>query len=297
MTETRARRSPDLPELDAEQEVDLRRYWRALVNRWWVVAGGLVAGLIVGYLLSLGGNQVYKASALVYLGQPVLGTASVQSLSTNPSIVTSDIHAEAVIHTAAAAAGLRPGELRGHVSTQTIAGSTKGVAKTGQTPLIEISVTGSLPRKTALAASSIANQIVTQLSGLTDVKIRAFKTLLSSLSTQIASNQSRITLLDNAIARSRGLTPLDKLTLVTQADNAEQTKGTLLQNQSTTQQALAFAENVERPQVIEPPVAVKTTARSTRNSMLVGAVIGILIGLFAAFLWEPVARRVRRADV
>jgi hypothetical protein len=42
-------------------------------------------------------------------------------------------------------------------------------------------------------------------------------------------------------------------------------------------------------------VARKTTAQSRRNSIVVGAAIGLLLGLAAALLWEPVATRLRRA--
>ena len=44
------------PDLEAEQEVDLGRYARAVVVRWWLPVAGLVAGAIVGYLISLGGS-------------------------------------------------------------------------------------------------------------------------------------------------------------------------------------------------------------------------------------------------
>ena len=37
--------------------------------------------------------------------------------------------------------------------------------------------------------------------------------------------------------------------------------------------------------------AVKTTARSRRNSVVVAAFLGVLIGLLAALLWEPIMRR------
>jgi len=40
--------------------------------------------------------------------------------------------------------------------------------------------------------------------------------------------------------------------------------------------------------------AAKTTARSRRNTVIVAALIGLLIGIFAALLWEPVGRIVRK---
>ncbi len=58
-------------DLGAEQEVDLGRYWHAIVERWWLPLVGLIAGALVGYLISLGGGQVWKASSNVYLGASV----------------------------------------------------------------------------------------------------------------------------------------------------------------------------------------------------------------------------------
>jgi hypothetical protein len=74
---------------EAEQEVDFAHYVRLLGTRWWLLAAGLVVGAVIGYLISLSGNQVYKATATVYLGQPYTptGGAPVQNPQTNPSAV------------------------------------------------------------------------------------------------------------------------------------------------------------------------------------------------------------------
>ena len=95
---------------DGEQEVDFRRYWEALLARWWLPLVGLVAGAIVGYLISLGGGQVYQAQTTVYLGQPysASGNIQLQSLQTNPStvrqIVTSQSSVVQAAHTTIAVA-------------------------------------------------------------------------------------------------------------------------------------------------------------------------------------------------
>ncbi len=85
----RAQRERPLPDVDAEEELELGRYWNALITRWWLPLAGLVAGIAIGYLLSLGGHQVYQAKATIYLGQPLnpTGTGQIQSLATNPSTV------------------------------------------------------------------------------------------------------------------------------------------------------------------------------------------------------------------
>ena len=40
--------------------------------------------------------------------------------------------------------------------------------------------------------------------------------------------------------------------------------------------------------------STKTTAKSRRNTVIVAALLGLLLGIFGALLWEPVGRIVRR---
>jgi len=58
-------------------------------------------------------------------------------------------------------------------------------------------------------------------------------------------------------------------------------------------QLLNLAENVESSRIIEPAAASKTTARSSRSSLLVGALIGLILGAIAALLVDPIAGRRR----
>ena len=109
---TASREASDFADLDDEREVDLRKYWNALLARWWLPALGLVAGLIVGYIFTLGGNQVYEATATLYLGQPYSGTSPLQGLATNPTYVSQVIKSEAETRKAAAAAGSSPARSR-----------------------------------------------------------------------------------------------------------------------------------------------------------------------------------------
>jgi uncharacterized protein involved in exopolysaccharide biosynthesis len=69
--------------------------------------------------------------------------------------------------------------------------------------------------------------------------------------------------------------------------------GDVLDDQLQAKQLLIQAQEIERPSVLTRAAAVKTTARSRRNSVVVAAFLGLLIGLFAALLWEPIARRRR----
>src|SRR3954451_15619862 len=132
----------------AEQEVDFGRYWRLIAQRWWLPVIGLVAGLIVGYLVSLGtSSQTYKATALVYLGQPLApdGAAPVSSAPTTLGLVSSLLTSAATVREAADRSGLKPGRLSGHITTKPVLGITAGRAGT-PAPLLAVTVTGSPPR-------------------------------------------------------------------------------------------------------------------------------------------------------
>ena len=61
-----------------------------LAARWWLPLGGLVVGAILGVLVSVGSGDVYRAEALIYLGQPFTpaGGGQIQSLQTNPKTVS-----------------------------------------------------------------------------------------------------------------------------------------------------------------------------------------------------------------
>ena len=283
--------APPQPELDAEQEVDVRRYGSLLAARWWLVAAGLVAGILVGYLLALGGGSVWKAEALLSLGQPFSpgGGTPVASFATNPRAVNEIVRSESALKQAARAAGLHVGALRGHVSTAQVGSGTGTAAR--NVPLITLTVQGAKPAKVEKAANALASIVLARTTApYVGAKIQTLKTRLASLQTRLNSEAVEIKAL-SAQTSDRQLTPLDRLTLVSQLNNVEQLYGSLIDTQSVTQQLLALALNVESATVVEPASAVKSTARSTRTSMLVGGLLGLILGALAAILWEPLTAR------
>jgi Chain length determinant protein len=268
------------PDLEAEQEVDLGRYARAVAVRWWLLLAGLVAGAIVGYLISLSGSQVWKASATVYLGQPYSVVSSVALLGpqTNPSAVNTIIHSEEAIDNAAAAAGLKPGQLRGKVSSKSIstgAGAVGGTRVT-QNPLVRVTVQAPTPRKARIAANSLARQVVDRLSGYGAEKIKL-------LQQRVAGDQAQIDAIRGA---SRAADRTSAAVFAVQL-------GQVLQDQLNAQQLLTQAKEIELPSVLTHAAATKTTARSRRNDVVVAAFLGFILGLIAALAWEPIAARRR----
>ena len=297
-TKPRARGKPEPPVLDEEQEVDLGRYWGALVARWWLPLAGILAGIILGYLVSLGGGQVYQAKAVIYLGQPLsTGGVPLQTLSTNPASVNQIVHAESVLRTVAREARVPVSELRGQISATTVSSGTPTAARAGQSPLVSIIVKGHAPGAVTRAANALAAIVVQDVSGYVNAKIKSLEALLASENHEFKSINARINELQTAVQNGQGLSTVERLLLSNQIGFAEQERTQIVTQQTQTQQLLSTARNVEQSQVLTRPAAVKVTARSRRNSMLVGAFIGLILGILAALLWDPVARVARRPAV
>jgi uncharacterized protein involved in exopolysaccharide biosynthesis len=268
-------------DLDAERDVDLRSYLAALSARWWLPVAGLVGGIIVGFLLSLGGSQVWTAKTAVYLGQPLSpsGSVQIQSQATNPSVVGTIIHSEPALRRAAREAGMPVSKLRGHVSSRPVSGA---LTKLGQTPLVLITVTGSAPRQTQIAANSLAQSVIAGTSTYVTK-------LISSLAQQVDSYTRSLTAIDQTLAKPSGLSTTDKLLLTLQ-------RGSIVDQLTNAKQQLDVAQEVELGKQQTFAAATKTTAKSRRNTVIVAGLLGLLLGIFAALLWEPVGRAVRHSS-
>jgi uncharacterized protein involved in exopolysaccharide biosynthesis len=278
------------PELDAEREVDLARWRHAIARLWWVVLLGAVVGAILGFLYSTGGGSVYTASALISLGQPVSpGGVVLQGFAQNPRAVSQITSSADAQDEAAHKAGMHPGALRGNVSIATVGTATAGATRAA--PLISLTVQGKVRSKIQDAANALAGIVVQKTTApYVGTKIATFEQVLSTTNTQLTSITSRLNALNKALAGGN-LDPLNKLVLISQIDNSEQRQGNLLDQKATTTQQLAFARNVESAKVITKAVAEKTTARSRRTSVLIGALIGLLIGAAVAIIGD---RRIAR---
>jgi uncharacterized protein involved in exopolysaccharide biosynthesis len=272
------------PDLDAEREVDLGRWRRALVGLWWVPVAGLVLGAVVGVLYSIGGSSTYKASSLISLGQPVSpGGVVIASFGTNPRAVAQITSSAAAQADAEKAAGLRSGALRGHVSISQV-GTATGAGAARATPLISLTVSGAQPKKTELAANALSRRVI-QLTTAPYVgtKIRTYGQVLKTTNSQLASINTRLAALNEAVKVSH-LDPLNQLVLISQIDNAEQRQGNLFDQKATTLQQLAFAQNVESAKVITAAKSQKASAHSRNSSLLIGALIGLLLGAIVAIV-------------
>ena len=263
-----------------EQEVDFGRYLRALASGWWLLIAGLVIGAVIGVALTLGGGKLYKAKATVYLGQPlaVSSSAQIQSLSTNPSTVSTLAHDQDVLDQISKQSGLPLKKLRAGVSTATVQGS---LSKLGQTPLVSISVQASAPRKSVTdAANELAKTVLARVSDYPNAKIAILQAQIASDKSQIAAIDKRLNVIDVASNSST-----EQLVLLTR-------RGTLSDEMQTDQLLLAQAKTVEQGKIVTFAKATKSTSRSRKSALVVGAALGLLIGALVAIA-RPGFRRER----
>jgi capsular polysaccharide biosynthesis protein len=282
-------------DLGAEREIDLGRLRAALAARVWIVVAGLVAGLIVGGLYSLSGGSSYKASTLIAPGQPLSpGGQPVLTYQSSPTTIGDIATSEAALKRAAAAAHMPVGELRGHVTTATVS-TGLGASTSRAAVLIRITVELHKPKRAEDAANALARIIQHDTTSIyVTQSIATYKAKLDSYTKQLAQLAQLISHY-NSVIDTQNLDPLNKLVLVSQLDNAVQRQGNLNDKQATVQDTLTLAETIEIAQIVEKAVAAKTVARSRRNSILVGALIGLLLGGIAAIAIDSRGSRARPA--
>ena len=268
---------------EAEQEVDFARYVRLLAVRWWLLAAGLVAGAIIGYLISLGGgNQVYSATATVYLGQPLSpsGNASVITPATNPSAVSSAVQAQSVQNSVANECHTSTSKFAKGISTAAIA--TGAATKSGAAavnPLVKVSVQAKKGKIAACAANKLAAQVVKAVGIYPAATIKNLEAQIAVDNADIKAIQSAVSSLGSSISDTNKLL----LNSTLRADQLDKT---------TNSQLLLLAKNVELPSVYTPAASHKVTARSRRNTVVIAALIGLILGALAALLWDTVVPRI-----
>jgi len=279
---------------DVEREIDLGRWKEAAVERWWLVAAGLVAGAILGAVYSLSGGSLYQASVLISPGQAFSPSgAPVQNYLSSPRGINDIVTAGDTLTRTAKQADVSLSQLRGHVTTQTVL-TGSGTTATRGTVLIEIIVQLPKVKKAEAAAEALRTIVIDETtSNYVKQSVDVLQTEISSYESELSSLTKSIATLNQAVTNTSDA--ILKAVLAVQADSAAQRYATFSNDLATARQQLALAQSVEFPQAIGGVSSGKTTARSRRNSILVGALIGLIAGAIVAIVADIRARRARVA--
>jgi hypothetical protein len=274
--------SRDAVSAAGEGEVDLADWARTVRRRWWIVACGFAVGGVVGFGFSFGGGSVYQASALVSLGQPTApGGAILQGFGENPLALTQIAESASVQTQVGEMVHMSASALRGKISVASVGSTTTAAGRA--TPLISLTVQGVTPAPTEAAANLLATILAEKTTApYVAAQIVTYERLLSTTNVELDSINKQLATLKRQLASS--LTPLNELVVVSEIDNAQQRRGDMADEQATTDQQLAFARNVESTKVITKATATKSTARSRRSSLAIGALIGLVVGVITAIV-------------
>jgi hypothetical protein len=295
-----SRRPMSTPELEAEQEVDFAKLWRALVQHWWLPAVGLVAGAVIGALVTVGHTTSWKATSQVYLGQALVGGSLAQLAPTSITLASNAVTSGQTIRAVAAQLGIPTAKLSGHVSTSPVFGET-GTKVGAPTPIMAITVSG-LPRHAALAAADALAQAAV-------VDVARFETSkLGTLRQHLAFDNAQIKAVNDRLASARAvqaqvladktLSSTDRLLGVV-SQNAVITQAltqqiALVQDSFAVQQSITLAQDIGTARVLTLASAHGSPGASRRTAVAIGAFIGLILGIIAALVWEPLVARRRQ---
>ncbi len=275
----------DCADLGAEREIDLAAAGGERSSAlWWIAVAGLVIGAIVGGLYSLRGGSNFKATALIARGQRVRPSGDAGARA------TSRVHA-AVSQIVSRCDLSGAGRERGRHAAVGSCAAMSSVAQVGSA-----GAGGDTTRRTLISLDRHRSAAEERGRGCRERRWRGSsmqQTTASYVNSRArdlpgdAGQREDAARGDHRAAeggqcracRGKKLDPLEQLVIVAQQNNAETPPGrTSIAQTTTLQQQIVFAQEVEQTQIVQTATAEKTTAALAPNSILVGALIGLLIG-------------------
>ncbi len=288
---------------DDDVEIDVGRYVRRVLARWWIVAISVVVVVGVALVTQTGSSsETWTARTLVFLGQPLSASGSPLNitLGSNPATPGILIKNDQLLARAAQQAGLKPGALKGHVSSQVLAAA---ITKANYTPLVNIVVQGLAKDKVAPASKAVADEIVTAINRYPNAQQKAYLTAFAkSQKTILANANQRLKIGTAQLNRIQQLKGIDALStrdphrerhLESERHHARRSPRSRTATPRPCRSWLRWRAASPRAQIVENPRAVRSTATSGGANIGVAVILGLVIGIVLA-LASYVVRPVRR---
>ena len=299
---------PDTPPVQPAGEVRVTEYFRRAMRRWYVIVFTVVAAVLLVFLHGVSGaTKTSAATASVYLGQPFTPTGSAILNSTplsNPSISIQYVTAPEQIAAAAKAAGIDHRSLRKHVSVIASGGAAAAASKAvtgGGPPTITITTEGPWTRlKVQTVSNTLAQSLINYANRYTTRKTNLIATRVKQEQAQMKAFQDIQARARKSIASidSSSADALSKVAAESPFVNDLTTAATqiapLAENLGNDQIALAATKDIESAQFINRAAGHAVTATTRRNSLIIAAMVGLIVGTGLALAWEALATRPRR---
>jgi hypothetical protein len=298
------------PPVQPAGEVRVTEYFRRALRRWYVIVFSVAAAVLLVFLHGVSGaTKQSAATASVYLGQPFTpGGASVINSTplSNPSISIQYVTSPRQIAAAAKAAGIDRHSLRSHVSVLASGGAASAAGKAatgGGPPTISINVEGPwTAAKAQTAANTLAQSLIDFGNRYTSLKTalvaNRVKMEKSQLATMLAvQKQARKSIATIAASNADALSKVAaESPFVTDLSTAADQIGMLTVNLTNDQVALVATKDIESAQFISQATGRKVSATTRRNSLVIAAMVGLIVGVGLALAGEALSMRSRRAQ-
>ncbi len=261
-----------------DNERTLRDYARILWAGRWVILLTAIAATLVAMLVTAVKRPTYTASSVVYMGLATTAVTGqvVPSPITTPVTALKAIKADRYVKEAAAATGIDQDRIRNGitVSVERIPGAVGGNLPTVATLRYTDRNRATAIKVANAYAKSVFGFAETGYTGVAD----AYGNLVSSVDTRVTAIQ---TALDRERAKGAGA---DQITLT----SLQQELSTLLIHQGDAAVRLAKTKQQEAPYIVSE--ATRATASRTPGqvvrSTIFGAILGLILGALATFVWK-----------
>jgi hypothetical protein len=288
---------------DTREEIDLAGYASRLAARWWIVALAVAVAVGISILQAQGGTKrTWDGRTLVYQGQPVTptGQPATNAPASQPLFAQQIARAPATLEAAAAAAGLKPGQLNGHVSIQGASGTVG--TRSAPAPYVNVVVRGPWgPKQVAAASQTVADTIVKEAGRYQaekktrlDETAQALQQRIDQIKQDRENLRTQIDNLDSAPGSDE--LKLIKGQLALSTIQAGQTlEFQLSQQLLDAQSQLASVDYNEAPRIIQPARGSRVDVSSKQANLVVAVILGLVAGVILALLsyvvWPPGGRR------
>jgi capsular polysaccharide biosynthesis protein len=278
---------------------DVGSWMTVLARNWWVVAGLIVLGAVVGALITLASPKEYTATSSVYIGQTTDANGNpMAGLNSNVKASTQLVSSQAVLGEAAkrAGMGITAGRLRREVTVETPSQTIK--TTTSAVNIVVISVTDTKKVRATAAANALAAVLLERIGGGVDEKITLLEAQLAQNKKALASSVARSNAAQRglvAIAHGGG-TAGEKAAAaapyvaIVQAAATDQ--AAIESSIQRTELLVLTARQVEQPRLLhEAALPDSPSGPDMKLNVAAGALAGLVIGFFVAFARQRFAGR------
>jgi uncharacterized protein involved in exopolysaccharide biosynthesis len=279
--------------------IDVGSWFATLARNWWVIAGLVVIGIVVGAIVTLAQPKEYSATASVYIGQTTDAQGNAMAgLNSNAKAAVQLLASQAVLNEAADRAGMdiSAGMLRRETTVETPSSTVK--TTTSVVNIVVITVTDTDPERAAAAANALAEVLLERIDSGVGEKIAVLEEQLAADKKAYEESLARSAAAQESIAdiAAGGGSTSEKA-------SAAAAYGMIVQAAATQQESLSraiqdrellllSAQQIEEPRLLhEAAVPDSPSGPAMTVNVAIGALAGLVIGIIVAFARRGLADR------